>query len=67
MCTGGSTIASSMFVRGIDSASVFVNASTPFVDDFRYGFGAEVGTSTGQIHAGARGARDKYVLRSQGS
>ena len=42
---------SQRFLREVDAAAVYVNASTRFTDGFEFGFGAEIGISTQKMHA----------------
>jgi glutamate-5-semialdehyde dehydrogenase len=59
------------FTDGVDSAAVYVNASTRFTDGYEFGMGAEIGNSTQKLHArGPIGLREltttKYVVNGSG-
>lgn len=59
------------FTKEVDSAAVYVNASTRFTDGGEFGFGAEIGISTQKLHArGPMGVREltsyKYVILGDG-
>ena len=63
--------AAEKFVRCVDSAAVYVNASTRFTDGGEFGLGCEMGISTQKLHArGPMGLRElmsyKYVIRGDG-
>jgi glutamate-5-semialdehyde dehydrogenase len=63
--------AAQQFVGSVDSAAVYVNASTRFTDGFEFGFGAEIGISNQKLHArGPMGLAElttyKYIVRGSG-
>lgn len=60
-----------LFLKEVDAAAVYHNASTRFTDGFEFGFGAEIGISTQKLHArGPLGlpalTSSKYVIRGEG-
>ncbi len=59
------------FVNEVDSAAVYVNASTRFTDGYEFGMGAEIGISTDKLHArGPMGLNEltsyKYIIHGNG-
>ena len=63
--------AANRFTAGVDSAAVYVNASTRFTDGGEFGLGAEIGISTQKLHArGPMGLNEltsmKFIIRGNG-
>lgn len=62
---------SQRFLKEVDAAAVYVNASTRFTDGFEFGFGGEIGISTQKLHArGPMGLEqltaNKYIIYGEG-
>ena len=62
---------SQKFLKSVDAAAVYVNASTRFTDGFEFGYGAEIGISTQKLHArGPMGLEAlttvKYIIYGNG-
>ena len=67
----GDAAAAAAFTAGVDSAAVYVNASTRFTDGGEFGLGCEMGISTQKLHArGPMGLAElvsyKYIIRGNG-
>ncbi len=65
------TAAAEYFTQRVDSAAVYVNASTRFTDGGEFGLGCEMGISTQKLHArGPMGLRElntyKYIIKGKG-
>lgn len=59
------------FLKEVDAAAIYINASTRFTDGFKFGFGAEIGISTQKLHArGPMGLEhltsSKYIIYGDG-
>jgi glutamate-5-semialdehyde dehydrogenase len=65
-------IAIDLFLRNVDAAAVYANASTAFTDGAQFGLGAEIGISTQKLHArGPMGLREmtsyKWLIKGNGT